>query len=273
MPLHFAARPSRALPMALGLAILAAAPPPPAAAQPCDACGPRPFICEVEVSAQRPGDRGRGTDARRGIAIGGGGEVELRVEGIDQSGRRYPGEPGLFVLETGRSCRSGMVRIEEAGVGRFRLAAAGGRGECELWLRVPGNQNLEWRIPVEIRSAAAEGYSRPQAEFIGRSLYRAILGRDADRDGLASAVAEIQRGRVADLIEAMEGSAEYREQRAGLPASERLEEVYQGLLGRAPDSGGVRRYLGDVERGRLGAVVLDIVRSEEFEGRMPRGGR
>ena len=244
----------------------------PARAQSCPACGPRPYVCDVEVTASRPGDR-RGFDARRGIQLGSGDEIEIRAEGVDQSGRRYPSERGLFVLETGRNCRSGSVRIDESGDGRFRISAGGGRGECELWLRVPGNQNLEWRIPVEVRSAASSGYDRMQADYIGRRLYLAILGREADREGLSSAVAEIQRGRLSDLVEAMLRSSEYVSQRSGLSASQRLEDIYQGLLGRAPDSGGVRRYLGEVERGRDAGVVVDIVRSEEFEGRMQRGGR
>ncbi|QQR73057.1 MAG: DUF4214 domain-containing protein [Holophagales bacterium] len=253
--------------------VLLAAPGSPAAAQSCVACGPRPYICDVDISAQRPGDRGRGMDARRGLSLSGDETIELRAEGIDQFGRRYPSERGLFVLETGRDCRSGAVRIDDSGDGRFRISAGSGRGGCELWLRVPGNQNLEWRIPVEIRSAAAGGYDRMQSEYIGRRLYLALLGRDADRDGLSSAVAEIQRGRLSDLVEAMLRSSEYVSQRAGLSASQRLEDIYQGLLGRVPDSGGVRRYLGEVERGRVASVVIDIVRSEEFEGRMQRGGR
>lgn len=253
--------------------VLLAAPGSPAAAQSCVACGPRPYICDVDISAQRPGDRGRGMDARRGLSLSGDETIELRAEGIDQSGRRYPSERGLFVLETGRDCRSGAVRIDDSGDGRFRISAGSGRGGCELWLRVPGNQNLEWRIPVEIRSAAAGGYDRMQSEYIGRRLYLALLGRDADRDGLSSAVAEIQRGRLSDLVEAMLRSSEYVSQRSGLSASQRLEDIYQGLLGRVPDSGGVRRYLGEVERGRVAGVVIDIVRSEEFEGRMQRGGR
>lgn len=253
--------------------VLLAAPGSPAAAQSCVACGPRPYICDVDISAQRPGDRGRGMDARRGLSLSGDETIELRAEGIDQFGRRYPSERGLFVLETGRDCRSGAVRIDDSGDGRFRISAGSGRGGCELWLRVPGNQNLEWRIPVEIRSVAADGYSRGQAEFVGKALYLAILGREADREGLSSSVAEIQRGRLENLVEAMLQSGEYRSQRAGLAAAQRLEDIYQGLLGRSPDSGGVRRYLSDVERGRVSAVVLDIVRSEEFDGRLRRGAR
>ena len=258
-----------AVPIAALLLGLAA----PASGQSCDACGPRPYVCDVEISAQRSGERGRTFDPRRGLKLSGNDTVELRVDGIDQFGRRFPSERSIFGLGPGRSCRAGMLKIDDLGDGRFRVGAGSGRGECELWLWLPGNMNLEWRIPVEIRAAGVDGYSRGQAEFLGRSLYQAILGREADRDGLSSAVAEIQRGRLPNLVEAMAGSDEYRSQRAGLGASQRLDSIYQGLLGRAPDSGGVRRYLSEVERGRINSVVLDIVASEEFEGRMRREAR
>ena len=165
------------------------------------------------------------------------------------------------------------VEIEEAGRGVFRVEAKRGRGSCELLLWVPGNMNLEWTIPVELRPLGSGGFSRAQAEAVAAALYRAILGREGDPPGLAGAAAEIQRGRLATQVDAMARSDEFRRERAGLPAARLLEDLYRGLLGRAPDSAGERRYLREVERGGVVSVALDILQSEEFERRLAGGAR
>lgn len=99
-------------------------------------------------------------------------------------------------------------------------------------------------------------------------LYRALLGREPDSEGLVAATREIQRGRLWQQIRAMVGSAEFAQARSRLSAPQLLDQIYRGLLGREADSSGVRTYLGQVERGEVAEVVFSIVRSEEFEGRV-----
>ncbi len=239
----------------------------------CDACGQRPYVCEVEIRAARGGERPREIDPRRGLRLSAGETIDLEIQGIDQSGRRFPAERAAFGLDLDRRCPRGFVRVEERGDGRFRISPGGGRGECDLWLWVPGNLNLEWRLPLTVGATALDGYSRAQAETIARALYQALLGRDADPPGLAAAVAEIQRGRLSSQIEGMARSPEFSSRRSGLSAGQLLDSFYLGLLGREADSSGVRTYLRDVERGKIAEVVMDIVRSEEFESRLASGRR
>lgn len=265
-----AGRRYRPLP-ALTLALLAAGvlvTAPAAAQRECLAAGPEPYICGVEIEVSRSGERARRLDGGRPLRLASGESVELRVEGFDQFDRRFPADRAGFVLEPSRRCERGAVEVEERGRGLFRLEAKRGRGSCELLLWVPGNLNLEWTVPVELRPLGSGGFSREQAELVAISLYRAILGREADPPGLAGAIAEIQRGRLSTQVEAMAKSDEFRRQRAGLPAAQLLEDLYRGLLGRAPDSAGERRYLREVERGDVASVALDILRSEEFERRL-----
>lgn len=265
-----AGRRLRPLP-AVALALLSAgalAAAPAAAQGDCAAAGSEPYICGVEIEVSRGGERARRLDGGRPLRLASGDSVELRVEGFDQFDRRFPSDRAGFVLEPSRRCERGAVEIEERGAGRFLVEAKRGRGSCELLLWVPGNLNLEWTVPVELRPLGSDGYSRAQAELVAASLYRALLGREADPPGLAGAISEIQRGRLATQVEAMARSDEFRRERAGLPAARLLEDLYQGLLGRAPDRDGERRYLREVERGDVASVALDILRSEEFERRL-----
>jgi len=260
-------RTALALLLGTGLAALAAAPA--LAQRECRAAGPEPYICAVEIEVSRPGERGsQRLDAGRALRLSTGDAVELRVEGFDQSDRRFPADRAGFVLEPSRRCERDAVEIEEIGSGLFRVEAKRGRGSCDLLLWVPGNLNLEWTVPVELRPLGSGGFSRAQAEVVAASLYRAILGREADPPGLSGAMAEIQRGRLSTQVEAMVKSDEFRRQRAILPAAQLLEDLYRGLLGRVPDSAGERRYLREVERGGVASVALDILRSEEFERRL-----
>lgn len=268
---RFACRPLPPLALALAMASLlslAGAGSAPARAQECEAFGPRPYVCELEVLVARPGERPRPLDPGRRLRLDAGERLDLIVDALDQSGRRFPADRLVVRLEPARRCPRGFVKIEEADAGQFRLESAGGKGECDLLLWVPGNLNLEREIRLEVRSLLAAGYSRGQARRVAEALYRALLDREADPSGLGAAAGEIERGRLAEQVEAMVRSDEFRRERAGLPAAELLTGVYRGLLGRDPDRAGERSYLGEVERGRLAEVVLAIVASEEFEARL-----
>jgi hypothetical protein len=234
----------------------------------CAASWTRPYICGVEMRVGAPGERRRErVDAGDEIEIPVGGARELELRGLDQWGAGFPSEHAVFTIDESRECR-GIVTAEALDGSRFRLAAGDARGRCTLHLRVPGNQNLEWELRVEVKSVASEGYSREQAELIAARLYLAILARDGDPGGLAAAAAEIQRGRLSSQVEGMLRSGEFQGGRSRLPATELLDGIYAGLLGRKPDSAGVRRYLSEVEKRRLAKVIVDVIASPEFESQM-----
>lgn len=260
-----------------GAAVAATLTTPPARAQEkCAAAGPEPYICGIEIEVAVPGERPKRLDPRRPLRLGSGETVELLVDGYDQFDRRFPVDRAGFVLEPSRRCERGAVEIRRVEPGRFRLEGKRGQGNCELLLWVPGNLNLEWVVPVALQPLGSGGFNRAQADWIAAALYRALLGREGDPPGLAGASAEIERGRLRNQVEAMVRSDEFRRERASLLAPRLLEDLYQGLLGRAPDRDGIQRYLRDVERGKITDVTLDILRSEEFERRLtssPRGRR
>ncbi len=113
-------------------------------------------------------------------------------------------------------------------------------------------------------------YTRAQARHVAQSLYRALLDRDVDEQSIRAAVNEIEDGRLQAEIDSILRSPEFRSHSAPLGAEALLDQIYQGLLGRPVDPGGTRTYLGRVQRREYAAVVMDIIGSREYKGRLPR---
>lgn len=230
----------------------------------------RPYVADARFWLQKAGERrGQSLFAGQTVELEAGQEATLTVEPLDQWGRPFPQELAGFFLDDPRSCQ-GLVTVESSTPTSFRLRAGSERDKCQLRIVALGNLNLEWAFTVKVTSVAHAGYTRAQAEYIATRLYRALFAREPDPEGFRAAVAEIQRNRLGSLLEGMLKSPEFKEKWQAKPASRFLEQIYQGLLDRPPDSEGVRRYLREVERGRLKGVLADIIHSEEFEEAMVR---
>ncbi|MCX7896189.1 MAG: DUF4214 domain-containing protein [Thermoanaerobaculum sp.] len=225
----------------------------------------KPYVAGARLLVQEAGERlPRPLAVGRELEVEAGSELIVQLEPLDQWGRSFPADLATFLVADSRSCAT-LVTIAPISSTSFSLKAAASRGRCSLRLVAAGNLNLEWNLPVTVTSLAKGGYSRREAEFIVTRLYRALLAREPDPEGFRSAVAEVQRNRLGSLLEGMLHSPEFKEKWQGHTPVSFLEQVYQGLLGRPPDSEGVRRYLREVERGRLKGVLADILRSAEFE--------
>ncbi|NOZ77947.1 MAG: DUF4214 domain-containing protein [Acidobacteria bacterium] len=229
----------------------------------------RPVACSIRLSVETTRGRWRHVRPGRRVEIPAGASIVLHAEARDQDGWRFPEDRLIVGLDIDPNCGDALEAHRLAG-GDWRIAAGARHGRCRAVVWVPGNLNLDRKITFEIVSRARAGYTRDQARFIARSLYLAILGREPDREGLGAATAEIQRGRIASEVKNMFASPEFAKRRRGLRPSELLDSIYEGLLGRSPDSAGVRTYLRDIERGRSARVVLKIIRSDEFEARLLR---
>jgi hypothetical protein len=116
----------------------------------------------------------------------------------------------------------------------------------------------------------APTYTRPQARYVAQSLYRALLDRDVDADSVRAAVDEIEEGRLRDQVDSIVRSPEFRSHSAPLGAEALLDQIYQGLLGRAVDPGGTRTYLARVRHREYAGVVMAIIESREYRSRLPR---
>lgn len=119
-------------------------------------------------------------------------------------------------------------------------------------------------VQAQQPQAAGVTYTRADAELIGRRLYRAALGRDADAGGLTTVTAEIQRGNLQSAISNLVTSAEFVRSQQSKPAAELVEQFYQGLLQRAPDTAGVRAFMPRVQRRQYATVLTEMIGSPEF---------
>lgn len=226
----------------------------------CKATGDRPFVCDVEGELVA-GGRSRPFSPAQGLALEPGAELVLRFTAFDQYGRRFPPERLVLRMDVDRRCDD-IVKVEQH-QGQFEIAAGGKRGTCELVLWVPGNLNAEWPIRVEVVGLALDRLSHPQAEKLGRLLYRAILGREADPGGLASATDRIYRGEIEKVVRVFFESPEFAERRARISDWELLDGFYRGLFRRGVDASAERTYLREIERGRLTGLVMTLLASDE----------
>ena len=232
----------------------------------------RPVVCSFELRSSEDGRSWETLRPGRRLEIAAGERTELEIRAEDQFGWDFPEDRLVFVLDLDRDCDD-LVSVEDEGRGRYRISAGSRRGRCSALLWIPGNLNLEREIEIEVQSRAKAGYEWEQARFITRGLYRGLLGREPDREGWDAATLEVQRGRLDSQVRAMVRSPEFLSRKRTLSPPDILSFLYRGLLGREPDSDGVRTYLRKVERGRITDVILDMIRSPEFEERMLRDTR
>lgn len=242
----------------------------PAAEARAQECGNwrEPVLCQVELQKTDADRRWDRFDPNRTLEIPPNTDIEIELRGRDQFGRTFP-QYRILLGYDDRDCGS-VLEIEDRGEGRISLRARRSDGRCRLELFAPGNMNFSWRVDVEVTAGARIGYSREEAEYIARALYRGILGREADAAGLSGAVNEIQRGNLDNQVASMLNSNEFRQSIATAGPNDILDRFYRGIFDRSADSDGVRTFLDDVERRRYTEVIMGLIRSPEFEDRLGR---
>jgi V8-like Glu-specific endopeptidase len=88
-------------------------------------------------------------------------------------------------------------------------------------------------------------------------LYRAGLGRDADRPGMEVWTSALDAGRpLRDVANGFIGSVEFTQRFGNLDNGGYVERLYLNVLGRSPDAGGRQSWLGELSRGQSRADVL-----------------
>lgn len=272
----------RSLSTVLSLSLLtlfaALAGPAPAAAQDCDADRDQPYVCDIELVASVRGQSAR-SPVRNDLRLAPGSSTVLSVRPVDQARRGFPAERFAYQIVPGSAC-SGLVDIGEQSHGEIRLDAGNRAGSCELLLRPANNLNLDRRVTLQVTGTAVGEVRDPadavggdyddRSEILASWLYRALLGREGERSGIAATAAEIAAGRLDQQVDSMLASAEFAERRRGMSAVQLLDSFYQGLLGRSPDPAGARRYTDDILRGEFDEVVEEILESDELRDRLNR---
>ena len=226
--------------------------------------GNEPVVTALDLYAARDGERAGGLNPGRTIRLAPRESIAIEADPIDQHGRRFPRDRFRMGAELGRNCR-GVVSVSATSSGDLQFTAGRERGECRAVVWVAGNLNLEFQLEFEVTGLDTANYTRGQAAEIAERLYRAILQREIDAASRASAIAEVQRGRIQNQVESMLNGGEFARLRGAQQPAELLEAFYQGLLERAPDSAGARDYLNEILRGRYVPTIMNLVQSQEFE--------
>ena len=241
-------------------------------ALPGDAAGQSPFdgwrepvVVELELVGGKDGARPRALNRGR-IRLGPRESFTIEIDPFDQLGRRFPRDRFRIGVELDREC-AGRVSVRETREGDLRFSA--GRSRCRAVLYVPGNLNLEYELEFEVTGIGSTNYTRRQAVEIAERLYRTILQREVESGSRATAIAEVQRGRLENQVSSMVDSWEFADLRRESQPAELLEAFYAGLLNRAPDSASADDYLREIQRGRYREAIMNLLQSEEFAACLP----
>ena len=99
-------------------------------------------------------------------------------------------------------------------------------------------------------------------------LYRGLLGRDPDEKGYYDNINEVVKHRhtIKQMVVAFYDSPEYQKNRTGLTNRQYVESLYDAVLGRKYDQGGLDSWVNNLNSGRLTRrqVLLRFLDSEEF---------
>jgi hypothetical protein len=127
----------------------------------------------------------------------------------------------------------------------------------------------DWRVGQHrLAGAPAPKFPVAQADLIVDSLYRALLGREPDPSGRQAFRPLVESGRLAEAVDAVIHSDEFRARAQSLSPEELSNSMYQGSLGRAPDPEGDLATRAALHRGHLAHRVLDMLLSPEHAQRM-----
>jgi hypothetical protein len=125
---------------------------------------------------------------------------------------------------------------------------------------VDGNTLAAWAAKLDAGASTASfatallGSSEYYGMLVG-GLYEQYLGRAADAAGLAYWVAQMQQGETDAQIEAaFAGSSEFYQHAGGTDAGW-VNAMYQAVLGRAADAGGLAYWTGQLAQGASRAAV------------------
>ena len=227
----------------------------------------QPVVVELELVGGKDGARPRALNRGR-IRLGPRESFTIEIDPFDQRGLRFPRDRFQIGVALDREC-NGRVSVAETRGGDLRFSAGRSRGRCRAVLYVPGNLNLEYELEFEVTAIGATNYTRREAVEIVEWLYRAILQCEFEPSARATAIAEIQRGRLESQIGSMVDSREFADLRRRPQPAELLEAFYAGLLSQTPDSAGANDYLREIVRGRYLEAIMNLLQSQEFEASLP----
>lgn len=201
-----------------------------------DVSGPTLFM---GGNAARPDEDSDGDGVPNGI------EAELATDPLVKDNDIF-GDALLFAMQQYRDL---LGRAPEAGGAAFwsSLLANGSMTRADLVSRFIASAEFEARVAPVAR------------------LYLGYFLRIPDHDGLAFWTARYRGGEsIESISEAFAASPELRGRYGSLDDEQFVERVYRNVLGRAPDSGGLAFWRGELASISRGRMMIAFSESAEF---------
>jgi hypothetical protein len=257
-----------------------------------------PPIGAVEILVRNIDDK---SDAVR-IVSGGtvnlpeGVHVRVNIEAVPANGSRTPMYPNTVFSDLNRSgiqilranpanaavdlmilpLKGNSRRIQRIGykINESYVPARLREGTINIQVVPNGNASL----PPATGGNGGQGWGDDKARDLTRALYQGILMRDLD-PGARGTIDAIRNGGYNALVDSAVSIANSNESRLTIPGrgvsmEQRLQSMYQGLLGLAPnqvDPSSWRSDLQTLNNGHVAQVVENIVRSDRFRSRYSLG--
>jgi hypothetical protein len=123
---------------------------------------------------------------------------------------------------------------------------------------------LDATAQIRRSTADAQNYSREDADVIARRLHMALFNTVPDGGSLNDTINEVAAGRLRARVDALVAVQEFRTGTRSQPAAQQLQQIYQGLLKRAPTAAENRRHVLLIGSNRYTDLITDIVTGTEF---------
>jgi hypothetical protein len=227
-----------------------------------------------------------------------GVHVRVNIEAVPANGSRTPMYPNTVFTDLNRSgiqilranpanaavdlmilpIKGNGRRIQRIGYKINESYVPARLREGTINIQVVPNGNAALPPATGSASQGGHGWGDDKARDLTRALYQGILMRDLD-PGAHGTIDAIRNGGYNALIDSAVSIANSNESRFTLPGrgvtmEQRLQAMYQSLLGLAPnqvDPGSWRSDLQTLNNGHVAQVVENIVRSDRFRTRYSLG--
>jgi hypothetical protein len=107
-------------------------------------------------------------------------------------------------------------------------------------------------------------FLRADAENVTRRIYDALLDREPSAQEHDESVAELQRGRLPQQLAVIVQTSEFTARVGGLAVGEVLNQIFRGMLDRAPTAAETKTYLPQVQAKQYVPAMLKLVTSDSF---------
>lgn len=124
-------------------------------------------------------------------------------------------------------------------------------------------------LPAQRKAAELKGArlsTEAATDIVGR-LYRGLLGREADAEGMVGWVNAVASGNLRGVINGLINSQEFAQRSASLTLGGVSTELYRAILDREPDQSGLEGTESLLRSGLLAERTAAMVQSEEYRSK------